>query len=486
MNLQFIDLHTEPPRSLIVVAKKTGMQLTYLVISLACCVLAGHLLDIEYLYRPVQDGPSTHPLTALLFLLLAMALLFQFTHRSVSLGLQFIVASILASLFMFNATSPDQPFLSLSSSKHLADIFNLQPSNRLSGNSFVVIGCMLFSIWARKRRHHILCQALALMSLCIATMALIGYAYHTPALYQDMSLFTVTLSFFLAASVLGISANRGTVRAALSPHLGGQIVRIQCIVGGAFFFGTGYLVFRSLANAQVSSLFGSYMIAVCWFLFVVLMTGASVFEQTDRTRRKQEKKLRAVALYDELTQLLNRRGFKQIIDQQLAHQRRVGGGMGLMLVDIDHFKQVNDRYGHDIGDKVIQHVAWHLRRLVRDTDSVCRYGGEEFAILLPHTEPEGVIIAANTLQHAIEALSMPLFNDSHSETLSVTVSIGCSNVVNGLTEKAFKRADEALYESKRAGRNCVSGRFEAPHSDYSKSRKAHRSRHFFRTAKQQS
>ena len=189
-----------------------------------------------------------------------------------------------------------------------------------------------------------------------------------------------------------------------------------------------------------------------------------------------------MALYDELTQLLNRRGFKQVIDQQLAHQRRVGGGVGLMLVDIDHFKQVNDRYGHDVGDKVIRHIAWNLRRLVRDTDSVCRYGGEEFAILLPHTDPEGVIIAANTLQHAIEALSIPIFEE---ESLSVTVSIGCANVVNGLIEKALKRADEALYESKRAGRNCVSGRFEAPQSVYSLPKQAQRSRHFFRSAKQQ-
>ena len=482
MNLQFTALHTTPHHSLIVVAKKTGTQLAYLVIGLAACVLAGHAFDIEYLYRPVAGGPATHPFTAILFLSLSFSLILQFRKKVVSISLQVAVALAMLSLLLLNMAFPVQSADTFFSSPHLAEIFQLHPSNRLSGNTFLVISCLLMAIWARKARHSTICQALALMALCISTMALTGYAYQIPAFYQDMSLFTVTLSFFLAASVLGITANRGTVRAVLSPHLGGQIARVQFIVGGMFFFGTGYLVIRSVASTQVSSLFGSYVIAVCWFLFVVLMIGASVHEQTDRTRRKLEKKLRAVALYDELTQLLNRRGFKQVIDQQLAHQRRVGGGVGLMLVDIDHFKQVNDRYGHDVGDKVIRHIAWNLRRLVRDTDSVCRYGGEEFAILLPHTDPEGVIIAANTLQHAIEALSIPIFEE---ESLSVTVSIGCANVVNGLIEKALKRADEALYESKRAGRNCVSGRFEAPQSVYSLPKQAHRSRHFFRSAKQQ-
>lgn len=482
MNLQFTVLHKEPHRSLIVVSKMAGTLLAYLVIILSGCVLIGHMLGLVYLYRPIQTGPATHPFTAILFLSLSVALITQFKFRYISLCFQILISALLITLLMFTSTSATQPFESLASSQHLSDIFKVHPSNKLSGNSFVVICCILLAIVARKYRFPTTCQAFALMALCISTMALTGYAYQIPAFHQDMSLITVTLSFFMSASVLGITANRGTVRAVLSPHLGGQIARIQFIVGGVFFFVTGYLVIRSVTSVQATSLFGSYVIAVCWFLFVVLMIGASVHEQTDRTRRKLEKKLRAVALYDELTQLLNRRGFKQIIEQQIAHQRRLGGAMGIMLVDIDHFKQVNDRYGHDVGDKVIRHVASNLRRLVRDTDSVCRYGGEEFAILLPHTDPEGVIIAANTLQHAIEALQIPI---REHESMSVTVSIGCSNIVNGLTEKALKRADEALYESKHAGRNCVSGRFEAPQSHFSMHRKAHRSRHFFRSARQQ-
>jgi hypothetical protein len=132
MNLQFTALHTTPHHSLIVVAKKTGIQLAYLVIGLATFVLAGHAFDIEYLYRPVAGGPATHPFTAILFLSLSFSLILQFRKKSVSTILQFAVALTMLSLLLLNLASPIQPSDTFLSSPHLAEIFQLHPSNRLS------------------------------------------------------------------------------------------------------------------------------------------------------------------------------------------------------------------------------------------------------------------------------------------------------------------------------------------------------------------
>lgn len=159
-----------------------------------------------------------------------------------------------------------------------------------------------------------------------------------------------------------------------------------------------------------------------------------------------------VARTDALTGVLNRRAFDEEIARRVSEFQRYRTPVSLLMVDIDHFKKFNDTHGHQAGDEVIKLTARTLSQAMRDVDLVCRYGGEEFAVILPGTELNGGGMAADRCRTAIEAAALA-FED---KVLNVTMSCGVATVLPGEEfASLIKRADEALYQSKKTGRNCA-------------------------------
>jgi len=164
--------------------------------------------------------------------------------------------------------------------------------------------------------------------------------------------------------------------------------------------------------------------------------------------RLQEKHEQAVR--DPLTGLHNRLAYDERVMQEFARWKRYGQSMVLMMIDVDHFKNVNDTYGHKAGDKALVLIADQLRNHLRESDFLARFGGEEFVVLMPETDLESAVVAAEKLRAAVEQSQFHYQNAQ----VSITVSAGLAQLrKDDSTESVFQRADEAMYRAKEAGRN---------------------------------
>ena len=162
--------------------------------------------------------------------------------------------------------------------------------------------------------------------------------------------------------------------------------------------------------------------------------------------------LRMKATHDQMTGLLNRGAVLEILDRELLRGAREQKSVGLLLLDVDHFKQVNDAHGHATGDTVLQEVSRRMKSVVRPYDAVGRYGGEEFLIILPGADLESAHPIAERIRKGIEAAPCA----TAAEPLSVTVSLGLAACPPGTVLEAdalIRAADTALYRAKRNGRN---------------------------------
>lgn len=168
----------------------------------------------------------------------------------------------------------------------------------------------------------------------------------------------------------------------------------------------------------------------------------------------QRDELLALSTTDGLTQVANHRAFQERLREEFRRAQRYDDPMALILMDIDHFKAVNDTHGHLVGDEVLKAVAKALKGAVRETDFIARYGGEEFAVVLPKTHLAGALTVAERMSQSLKSTRTGV-----DGAIRVTGSFGVSGFPGrGVTtaEQLLKTADDALYRSKREGRNKIS------------------------------
>lgn len=177
-------------------------------------------------------------------------------------------------------------------------------------------------------------------------------------------------------------------------------------------------------------------------------TTISTLRKSQQSLEKEREKLRALSTTDPLTGILNRSGVTQKFHSNLMKNEELAN-TGILLIDADHFKNINDKFGHDVGDQALKHLANTISRHKRVEDIFGRWGGEEFIVIATEISKENLVILSEKLRRLIEDHNIPL-----QPPLSITVSVGATILQNGDTfEIAFKRADSALYQAKRNGRN---------------------------------
>ncbi len=195
--------------------------------------------------------------------------------------------------------------------------------------------------------------------------------------------------------------------------------------------------------------------------FSAALLCAKVRALADRSRQQRElrNKLRSAlenAAHDALTGMFNRRYFERRLREESAHARRHRRPFSVVMVDIDHFKLVNDTYGHEDGDRVLLHVAETLRSGLREDDVACRYGGEEFVLLLRNTDGPAARVVANRLRQSLAGKGIPLGPKDEARHVTFSAGVASADERNGFdVADVVARADAALYRAKRAGRNRV-------------------------------
>jgi diguanylate cyclase len=221
--------------------------------------------------------------------------------------------------------------------------------------------------------------------------------------------------------------------------------RTHVVLGNVMF--TGVVGFSGVFTGQ--DFFEKDVLIVLGVNLVATVIMVMIYEILYRDMRAR-KVLKVTAETDFLTGLSNRRTIDQYLNKEFQHCRDSSDDLSLAILDIDHFKQINDTYGHEIGDQVLKRVATMIRDHVRSTDFVGRYGGEEFVIIFPHLGKDVAVEIADRVRRMIERTPIKINEDC---TVSVTVSIGVSTLAEETEKTLHSTADERLYVAKKTGRN---------------------------------
>ncbi len=287
-------------------------------------------------------------------------------------------------------------------------------------------------------------EHLALMALTVAVLALYlsdaRYAYSAVIGTSALVGWTLLRTAVEAYRALRHSGDMGSAHAVAAPMaLLGTLYVIRLVVA---------LVEPELAARPLNeaSSFNTGVMLVHMVVGLVLNLVLAYMVVNRLVRRLQHLSQR-----DALTGLLNRRALQPLLQREASRLRRYGETYALVMVDIDHFKAVNDSHGHAVGDAVLVSVAELLRNAAREVDQVARVGGEEFCLLLPHTDLEGAMQVARRTREAVRSGPWPELD--HTLTISVGVAMVCDP--DETPAAALARADAALYRAKDEGRDCV-------------------------------
>lgn len=404
------------------------------------------------MYQEIGLGtPDATPGASMLFYVLyGVPLTFAMAHPRHEPWYLFLIdgalALVLGYLFFVHtfsfATLSDAPDPGLGSLRMMFDIENL----------FIAVFALVRYLASEDAPRRVFFRALTLYAWLYMAVAFYINHFATDASYGGASDLLIDLPFLLLA-VMALRDDPQPVDA--TPRRLALAVR----AGSPLILPAALLVVSTVMVQAHPQL------AVVGFALATLGSGLRGVVMQVRAMERQDQ-LNVLARVDALTGVANRRAFDQALQAEWSRARRSGQGMALLMVDIDHFKQFNDRFGHPLGDACLRAVATALAGCAtRGSDVVARYGGEEFAVVASGTTRDGALALAETLRMAVERLRLATTDPVGS--VGVTISIGVTHVAQtALPDPAALLAatDAALYEAKRAGRNrVVEGRLPEAH-----------------------
>lgn len=422
-------------------AWRSDMRVGWLSLALGMLLWAGGMALNMYQEIGLGNADATPGASMLLYVLYGVPLTFAMAHPRHEPWYLIVIDGALALLlgylffvhtFSF-ATLSDAPAPGVDNLRLMFDIENL----------FIAVFALVRYLASGDAARRVFFRTLAIYAWLYMLMALYINHVATEASYGGLTDVLIDAPFLLLA---GMALRGDPERVDTSPRRLTLAVR----AGSPLILPAALLVVSALMVDTHAGL------AVVGFAMATLGSGLRGVVMQVRAMERQDQ-LDVLARVDGLTGVANRRQFDQVLQAEWSRARRSGQGMGLLMVDIDHFKQFNDRFGHPLGDACLRAVATALAGCAtRGTDVVARYGGEEFAVVVPSTSREGVLALAETMRRAVERLRLAA-PDAVGQ-IGVTVSIGVAWIGQvGLADPGSLLAatDVALYEAKHAGRNRV-------------------------------
>jgi diguanylate cyclase (GGDEF)-like protein len=404
--------------------------------------LVAYRLALDDIIRPLPDGPAVHPVTSLSVMVLSVCvvLTIQRARRFVDAACTAVVLGALLQLVFPGQTS-----------RWLQEVnpFPAGPEAVVSTSTALCLLMLAASLLLRRYRDAAVSQMLSVLAYGAPAMALVGFVLGVQESHVSMPLTTVLMLIPLCVATALRTVYHGFLRALLGPARVSALARrhLALVMMAPYLLGLGLVGIRpNAADASIVIL----IVASSQTVGLVVAFLALSFCNLERRSNVLQRRTETRAMRDGLTGAMNRASFTRHAHREIGQHRRVKSTVSLLFVDVDHFKRINDTYGHETGDRVLKRIIRLARGCLRRGDTVARWGGEEFVVLLPATDLNGALLIAEKIRYHIE--------DEHFAALAtglqVTVSIGCVEMSSSEGfDELVARADRALYEAKHQGRN---------------------------------
>ncbi|WP_076541356.1 GGDEF domain-containing protein [Shewanella sp. UCD-KL21] len=317
----------------------------------------------------------------------------------------------------------------------------------LVADMFILIGFGLLR-WGAQRLYHLPSSHRYDLILLLTTggLMLLAKPHVSSSAYLMIILsFSAAILFFMLAKDHYVA-----FKANLTAFATYWLVIPIVAIGLMFFIRAFILMLYPEKVANYAAFNAKESIPILWtYIVLILMVNILII---GNTINRLVVKIRTLANKDSLTGLFNRNALQHKLNTEYQRWLRDKVSYSVMVIDLDHFKNINDHYGHVAGDEVLKAVAQQLSTAIRKLDYLCRFGGEEFVLILPLTNEANVLKVAKKLQQTVAGIQL----DWHGDNIAVEASIGCITMKEGIdADDLLHLADKAMYQAKNSGRNCV-------------------------------
>ncbi|MDP5252585.1 MULTISPECIES: GGDEF domain-containing protein [unclassified Vibrio] len=433
---------------------KLSITLVSIVSFFSLFTLLGYALNAEYIYRPIENGAATNPVTAILFLLLSLDILFVTPRKKVRHALG-VLALLIAGVYLFaewvewllplEITKDISPFSEVVKSEQLAGL-----NNEMGINTLLMFSFLLLSCYFRKCHQVSLSQIFGFLTLFFPLLSITGYAYQIENFHGQMSLITTILGMLLTGANLLVRSKKGILGYFWRQGEDVREARMKVLLSYFVPFVLGYTVLQTTIASSVMSLFSLMVMMACWLGIAFVIYDMVLRAKHEKSIAVLTRRLTKVERHDVLTDMLNRHVFMTELQQSMVEEHALDNSLWVMNVDIDNMRKINQDCGFSFGDQVIAEMGKLMQDSLPAKLNLVRFDGDSYLVVVKQAHLDLIWSLAEKLRHH---LTEQLYRKYRQ---TITVSIGVAYQESGSEINfAISKAEMATLQAKKKGKNQV-------------------------------